>query len=223
MLDEEHKQYGKYYKRQLHYLNHNTSKNNLITALKELCEFLDPDDEMFNKVMFGDFYYTKWLKQVSIIADDLISKGEKLNELNNSEPEEKKILSFYIEKLNGLLKSKYKSPKASTPELKSFFADDVKEATIINLQQNFKDLKGKEMAILIHLLCTKNMIEIDNNDRKGKSRIFFVRRFKEFHLRNINGINNFILPDSYELKGIGTKDIQYKDIKMQLDKIVSNG
>lgn len=118
---------------------------------------------------------------------------------------------------------KEKSRKANIPSLKLFFKDDIKFEVIEKIQNEFKGLRNKEMAILIYLLNKNHqIISFDNNQRNKKSRIHFVRALTGEKLQNINGVNNYFEPITGETT-VNERDESFLAIRKQLNKIVSNG
>lgn len=107
------------------------------------------------------------------------------------------------------------------PNLHDFFNDDISFAKTLEIQSQFKSETGKQMAILIHLLEENKLLNIDNNDRKRKSRLWFVRVFTcQFELEQINSISNYLDIDN-KLKRIGKQDKQFKRINSALNNIIN--
>ena len=113
-----------------------------------------------------------------------------------------------------------KNTNASS-DLKEFFTDKISQDQIVILQLKFNGLKGKSMAILISLLSEKGLLKIDNNSRKEKSRIYFVRNFTNKPLKSIQSVNKHFQAITGDLL-IDRKDSLFMNISDELNKIVSS-
>ena len=139
-----------------------------------------------------------------------------------------KKLRKYFEKINipaqdnSFLEEKEKSTKINTP-LEDFFLDKASPEKIKAIQEKFKGLKGKEMAILIYLLNKRyDLVSIDNTQKSKKSRIHFVRALTGKEIKEINGINNFFISITGETD-VNKDDEAFLLIEKQLKEMVSNG
>ncbi|SHG57949.1 hypothetical protein SAMN05444483_11726 [Salegentibacter echinorum] len=134
----------------------------------------------------------------------------------------KSIKKVNIPKQEHIKNLKKPVEKNETP-LRAFFIDKASPQLIWSIQERFKALKGKEMAILIYLLHKKyGLIYLDNNQRNNKSRIHFVRALKGVEIKTIQGINNFFEPITAETT-VNEKDEVYLKINKELKEMVSNG
>ena len=109
-------------------------------------------------------------------------------------------------------------------KLENFFNKDVTPKLIDSIQNSFKELRGREMAILIYLMDKEfHLITLDNSNRNAKSRLHFVRAFTNSDVKNIKGINNYFEAVSGETTVNKLQDPIYLQIKKDLETMVSNG
>lgn len=176
----------------------------------------------FRKFIFEVYqekeFYSKSLN--NYIESKKVSSEESLtlNELKVVVEEKiDKLYQYYI-----ALHKKIKDNTISPPTLQEFFNDNISFDKTLEIQSQFKSETGKQMAILIHLLEEHKHLNIDNNDRRRKSRLWFVRVFtSQFQLEQINSISNYLDIDN-NLKRIGKKDKQFKRIENTLNAILKS-
>lgn len=185
-------------------------------------------DPRFLNFCLGDFYYGKYIEEIKERLPEAEKRHFDFLDNNNVYGEDRENYLFYVKKVKQKIKELIKDSTHTieqrsrrTSQIRDFFTDKVSDKEIEDLQTVFKEENGKQMAILIDLMNALNLIVIDNNDRKNKSRIHFVRCFTNKKFGQINSINNFLDVD-HKLKTIGNKDRQYIRIKEQLEKIVSS-
>lgn len=106
-------------------------------------------------------------------------------------------------------------PKKS---IEDFFANTSLEK-IHELQEVFKGIKNKKLAILIHILRNEyKVIVTDSLDRKHSSPLFFTKAFNDDDtIGNIKGAGNYLLPDTVGLKLINeATDNDYISVKKKI-------
>jgi len=199
------------------------SKNSIYESL-----LIEVESKHFLVGCLGEYYYNEYIIYLFNNLEKFENITEKYLTINNIIEDDKKMFLFYKEKtenriieLHKELKFKKELPNSKLV-LKDFFNREVNDDIINSIKDKFNAFKNKEMAILIYLLNKNNLIEIDNNNRKEKSRIHFVRSLTGIHYGNIKGVNNYLTSVKGELKKINVEDIQYISIEKQLEKIVSN-
>lgn len=186
---------------------------------------LNADDDLKNEIN------KNWLdKKIHKIEQTLSSthpngkpKGRHLFDDPFYSSELKKFKSYLLSEYSEIQKPQQKQEVEKEITLKDFFADDVKDDTIKKLQDEFKNKKGKEMAIVIYELLRLKKIEIipNHNDRGRKP---FVNLFKQKNIENIYGINKHLTHKqkngNIEPKTFSTEsDDLYKRIKKRIKEI----
>lgn len=102
-----------------------------------------------------------------------------------------------------------------------FFNKVVSNKTITAIKKEFKELEGKELAILIYLLHKQyQIIEILTNS-KTKGRKGFVKCLKDSENPAMQKINKCFLSPTDELI-YDEKDLLFKSIDNRLSKIIEN-
>lgn len=168
-------------------------------------------------ILIDKFYsllFTMGIKFIdSPISRELKKAGKSIKNVNIPDQKELKIPRKQVE--------------TKEIPLTAFFIDGVSVKEISAIQENFKNLEGQEMAALIYLLEDKGLMSYNNNIKK-KSRINFVRAFKQLtaeDLKNISAINKFFEPHTNKTTLIdpnGGKDKTLKIIEEQLNKVVDS-
>lgn len=109
------------------------------------------------------------------------------------------------------------------PELKlnEFFIKEVSSDTIEAIQTEFRELEGKDLAILIYLLHKEHkIIEILTNSRT-KGRKGFVKCLKEIDNPTMQKVNKCFTPNTDDL--IYSKDdLVFQSLNKRLTKIIKN-
>ncbi|MEM9077152.1 MAG: hypothetical protein AAGC43_08935 [Bacteroidota bacterium] len=203
-------------------------KDGIVSRLNYISDMLEPEHEGLNKVQLGEFYYYKYINKLIALAKEVIEEATEHIKSNNLDGDDKSNVEYPILRLKDLIQKTVTTPNylkgEDKPEvlLSDFFTDKVNEKIIKALQKEFENLRGKEMAILIHLLNELEMVLIDNNDRKYKSRLSFVRKLTNSpNLKRGDSINKHLDYDN-NFKGINIKDPKYIQIKDKLEKVVSS-
>lgn len=211
------------------YYSHDLTKTPTVIALKSIAENINTarkEEKAFLSI------HAEKIKSTISSLQSFELRNALLNLLsNNNEP---LWLSFWLKPNEAndlkekeiLFKAYFKlkeKPQQRNITLEDFFTDEVSQELIMAIQEKFKDLRGKEMAILIYILHKKySLIYLDNNQRNKKSRIHFVRALTETEIKTIKGINNFFQPITAETT-VNEKDEVFVKLDEQLKEIVSNG
>lgn len=204
-------------------------KDDIVERLNYISQMLEPHNEGSDKEWLGEYYYYKYLSKLASLAKETIDRAYAHIKLNNLKSDDKSHVEWPILKLKNLVKNTETSPPyikkeddKQEVELRDFFIEKVSNETIAELQRKFKDLRGKEMAILIHLLNERKIVVIDNNDRKYRSRLPFVKKFTgNRKLKRIDSVNKYLDYDN-NFKNINVNDPKYIQTKDKLEKVVSS-
>lgn len=109
--------------------------------------------------------------------------------------------------------------------LSLFFKEGTKPDQIEKIQNEFRNLRNKEMAALIYSLENRGLITYDNSIN-SKSRINLVRALTGLNnLSNIAGINKYFQANTHNSRLVypnGKKDKTLIIIEEQLDKVVDS-
>jgi hypothetical protein len=111
-----------------------------------------------------------------------------------------------------------KSAKSNEKQIKDFFNDDVALETVLKIQGVCSGLRGKKMAIAIHLLQSNlKIVNIANQKRKE-----FVRALIEAEpeAKDMASINKNFTQYSDDIKIVPTKDGDYISIKETIQKLL---
>lgn len=141
------------------------------------------------------------------------------------------IKIYYIQNLISKIENLTGSPKAKAlppqpiikqkPELKlkDFFIKEVPSDTIEAIQTEFRELEGKDLAILIYLLNKEHkIIEILTNS-KTKGRSSFVKSLKENDKPSMQKVNKCFVANTDDL--IYSKDdLVFQSLNKRLTEII---
>lgn len=155
------------------------------------------------------------------------NKLRELKEGGNFTEEERKMIGSKIKYIENhiekrLLEFGNDKTEKKTIAIENFFTDKASPEVITALQQNFKHLKNKEMAVLIYLLHKKHHLIRYDNTNKNKTILNFVRAFTGIDYKQISGINRFIEPTTENIKLDTKNDKVLKIIEEQFNKVVSS-
>lgn len=117
-------------------------------------------------------------------------------------------------------KTELKQPtKIQIKKFEDFFDKDFNEETIIEIQNKFKDYRGKKMAILIYLLQTKHKVITISNNSKTQSRKHFVSALTKENEITMQSINKVFVSGSEQLN-INQKDADFSIIENELNNLL---
>lgn len=130
-------------------------------------------------------------------------------------------LEYWKTEFNNLKALPPQRSEKPKPELKlnEFFVKDVSIETIKTIQTEFKELEGKELAILIYLLHKEHqIIEILTNSN-SKGRKGFVKCLKEIDNPTMQSVNKCFTANTDDL--IYSKDdLVFQSLNKRLTKII---
>lgn len=120
---------------------------------------------------------------------------------------------------NFLIKSKTitESPQI---EFKDFFDPKVSDSAIKAIKEEYKDVKGKRLAILIYVLSKENMIRIISGDKAGNSRNDFIKSLNP-EIKKTQGVNHYLSDfGNLDLKFISENDPDFISISEKVKTII---
>lgn len=122
------------------------------------------------------------------------------------------------QKIEIITTQKTKKPKPD-PKLKDFFNKDFSSDTISEIQTEFKELRGKDLAILIYLLHREyKIIEIITNSNT-KGRKSFVKCLTETDNPLMQGVNKCFEPNT-DCLSYSKDDLDFQSLNKRLKKIM---
>lgn len=139
--------------------------------------------------------------------------------LNVIESTKAEIIKYFPDlETEAIPPQQYEKPKREL-KLKGFFIKDFSSDTIAKIQTEFKELEGKDLAILIYLLHKEyNIIEIlTNSNTQGRKS--FVKCLKETDNPAMQKVNKCFVPNTDDL--IYTKkDLVFQSLNKRLTETI---
>jgi len=180
-----------------------------------------------NKEVYLNYFALKSkdlnLKTQSYIRDKVLSRKEYFNLLG--------AYTLFVNNLIKLILNEFQTSLSlekntlnidSKPKkrLEEFFIS-IDITKIYELQKEFCGLTGKKLAMLIYILDKEFKVLLTNDgSRKGESRIFFVRAFKnDYTIKHIKSVNNYIEGTTGDLKKVNKVT---DNIYLNMYEIISN-
>lgn len=105
-------------------------------------------------------------------------------------------------------------------EFKDFFDPKVSDSAIKAIKEEYKDVKGKRLAILIYVLSKENMIRIISGDKAGNSRNDFIKSLNP-EIKKTQGVNHYLSDfGNLDLKFISENDPDFISISEKVKTII---